>query len=163
MYKESVKAQKKANVLIVAIVIFALAFMWIADMLALQFGIPYRSLYQLFAIVIAATGAYILVRSVLSEYEYVIDEDEMKVNLKLGIKEENIVSMRLLDIEAIYKKDKIKDRISYAEKYNAKKSFVSDNEYICIFVRGEKKCKLMFEPSDKMIEFLIKKGITVEK
>lgn len=163
MYKESVKAQKKANVLIVAIVIFALAFMWIADMLVVRFGLLYRSLYQLFAIAIAAIGAYILVRSVLSEYEYVVDEDELRVNFKLGIKEEKIVSVRLSDIEAIYKKDKIEDKISCAEKYNAKKSFVSDNEYICIFVRGEKKCKLMFEPSDKMIEFLIKKGITVEK
>ncbi len=163
MYKESVKAQKNANVIIVAIVIFALAFMWIADMLALQFGIPYRSLYQLFAIAIAAIGAYILVRSVLSEYEYVVDEDELRVNFKLGIKEEKIVSVRLSDIEAIYKKDKIEDKISCTEKYNAKKSLVTDNEYVCFFTREEKKCKLMFEPSDKMIEFLIKKGIKVEK
>ncbi len=163
MYKESVKAQKNANVIIVAIVIFALAFMWIADMLVVRFGIPYRSLYQLFAIAIAAIGAYILVRSVLSEYEYVVDEDEMKVNFKLGIKEQNIVSLHLSDIEAIYKKDKMKDIASCTEKYNAKKSLVSGNEYICIFTRENKRCRLSFEPSDKMIEFLINKGIAVEK
>ena len=163
MYKENVKPIGKTIFLVIGIIGSALLLMGAVDSAIMYFNLPYRSLFQLAVILIAASGVYILVRNVISNYEYSIVGNELIISSQLGDNEKLIAKIYIDSIDYISFHSKSSAKHGKCDgRYNAKKSLSSANTYVCFFRDGGKVYKLKFEPSEKLLSILYKKGVKIE-
>lgn len=164
MYRELVKPVGKTIFLVIGIIGASLLLMGVLDSVIVYFNLPYRALLQLAILLIAAAGVYILVRNIVSEYEYSIVGNELIIASRLGSNERLIARIYIESIEFIAFHNKSAAKYSKCDgRYNAKKSLSSANTYVCFFRRDDKLYKLKFEPSEKLLALLDKKGITIER
>lgn len=164
MYKETVKPVGKTIFFIIGIVAAALLLICITDIAITHFNLPYRSLYQLGAVLIVGVGAYMLVRNILSDYAYSIVGEDLIITAKLGSHEWNVAQFPLSEIKLIaFHNNPALQQFKPAARYNAKKSFFAFRTYTCIFMQDGTLCKLNFEPSEKLLGILYKKGIPIKK
>ncbi len=163
MYKETVKPVGKTIFFVIGIVGAALLLMCIADLAITYYKLPYRSLFQLGVLVIIGVGAYILIRNILSDYSYSIVGEDLIITAKLGNHEWVVARPQLAQIKLIaFHTNPALQQYKAEARYNAKKSFFSSNTYICIFLEDGKLNQLKFEPSEKLLGILNKKGIPIK-
>lgn len=162
MYKEHVKPVGKTVFLVVGIVVAALVFMGLVNGAVAMFNLPYRSLWQMGILVIMAVGVYVLVRNVLCDYVYSVDDEELVVTSSLGGNERVVVRVSLAQIRRVvfHTHDAAKNTASDGS-YNARKSFSKERVYVCIFEENGKVYKLSFEPSEKLLGILQKRGVEI--
>lgn len=163
MYKEKVVPSKKSNILVVTIIIIAMIGAYIFDWLITFFNLPYRSFLQLSILIVLGVCIYILIRNVLSEYEYTLTDDEFIITSSLGGNEKPVVTVKLENIIFIarYDNEQVKT-FSTNGVYNAKKSLSPENLYACIFKNGSDTYKLIIEPSKKFLDTLNKHNIEIK-
>ncbi len=163
MYKEKVKPAKKTIFFVIVIIVSALILVGVLDAAIIFFNLPYRSIFQLGILAVMAVGVYILIRNIISEYEYAIADDELIITSKLGDHEKLVVCVNLDQIKSVVFHTAPEAKHTQADgTYNARKSLVSDNTYVCFFENEKKIYKLFFEPSEKLLEILRKRGINVK-
>lgn len=151
MYKEYVKTDKKTKIAAAVIIAASLAGALIVDMLYAHFSLPFHSVFQLILLIVLASGVYIIIRNIITDYIYLMDEDWFSVVSKLGENEREVVRFNMNDIKKI-------EQNSFHTKhdglYNAKKSPFSKNTYSLFFTQNKKIYRLDFEPSEKLLHIL---------
>lgn len=163
MYKEKVKPVGKTIFFVIGIIATALVLVWLLDAAVIFFNLPYRSLFQLAILVLMAVGVYILIRNIISEYEYAIVDNEIIITSKLGDNERLVAKLCLEQIKFVAFHSAPEAKHTQADgKYNARKSLVSTNTYVCFFEDDGKIYKLSFEPSEKLLKILKERGVNVK-
>ncbi len=146
------KPDKKAKNLSLLFIITGFVLMLFASY------IPYRAIFQAFAILIVSAGLFILVRYVLSEFRYIIDDrddgnSDFIVYKKQGKNDVKVCHISLYNVEDIYRygDKKVKSDNRYAYNQN-----MTDEKYVLLTKEGEKLIEIIIEP-DKFFLQEIKK------
>lgn len=162
MYKEHVKPVGKTIFFVVGIVAAALILMWLLNCAVVMFNLPYRSLLQIGILMLMAVGVYILLRNVLCDYVYSVDDDELTAVSSLGGNERMVVRVSLAQIKRVvfHTHEAVKNTAADGS-YNMRKSFSKERAYVCIFEENGKIYKMSFEPSEKLLEMLKKHGVEI--
>lgn len=162
MYKEVVKPVGRTVILVIGAIAVSLIFMGIVDAALLYFNVPYKSIWQLASLAVVAIIVYSLIRYKVSDYEYFLIENELIITSKLGSNERMILKLDTDMILYICRCDDKKARDQKAVyRYNAKKSFLNKDVYVCFFNQDNKLNKLRFEPSEKLLDLLRKRGVSI--
>lgn len=162
MYKEHVKPVGKTIFFVVGIVAAALILMGLVNGAVVLFNLPYRSLWQMGILVIMAVGVYILVRNVLCDYVYSVSDEELVVTSSLGGNERVVARVSLAQIRrVVFHTHEAAKNTAADGSYNARKSFSKERAYVCIFEENGKIYKLSFEPSEKLLGILKKRGVEI--
>lgn len=162
MYKEYVKTNKTTKIISAVIILSAIILMDILNRAIIFFNLPFRSIIQLVILAVMAAGVYMLIRNVISEYEYTVTDTEFVVKSSLGDNEKQIVHIPLGNISCIVRKKSNEAKKSCDGIFNAKKSFSSPDIYICFFESDKKTYKLIFEPSEKLLSVIKNHSIDVK-
>lgn len=164
MYKENPQTSKKPKQLCALIIISAIAAAVVLDAAIVYFSLPYRSLVRLLMIIVLGIGVYIMIRNVMTQYEYSVSDSDLSVISRIGEIERIIVKIPLSDIDFVAPCNSQKAHNGVFDNfYNAKKSLEEKDCYVCFFKDGQKCYKLIFEPSEKLLNFLMDAGVNVHK
>ena len=117
--------------------------------------ISYGALFQVVATVLLVAGVFMLVRYVLTDFVYIIDDledgnSDVVIIKKQGKKEVKVCHMSLSLAAGIYKgrpKDKADAKYNYCQNINA------DTHVIC-FTDGGKSVQIVFEPGADFVREL---------
>lgn len=139
---------KKAQYFSLLLIISGFAVMLVASFL------PYRAVFQALSLVIVAGGIFLLVRYVLSDFRYIIDDREdgsadFIVFKKQGRNDIKVCHISLFNVEDIYKfaDKKVKSDNRYAYNQN-----FTDERYVLLTREGEKLIEIIIEPNEKFLE-----------
>lgn len=122
-------------------------------LMALSSILPYRALFQLISVVLIIAGVQLLVRFVLSDYRYIIDDrdngtSDLIVCKKQGKNDVKVCHVTLSCIEDVYKRVKggnNNDRGSQIDRrYNYAQNLSAD-AYVVAFRDGEKRIEVILE------------------
>ena len=122
--------------------------------------LPYRVIYQALALITVAGGIFILVRYVLSEFRYIIDDRDdgnadFIVYKKQGKNDVKVCHISLYNVEDIYrygdKKAKSDNRYAYNQN-------ITDEKYVLLTHEGEKIIEIIIEPDKYFLEQIKKRA-----
>ncbi len=148
------KPDKKAKNLSLLFIITGFILMLLASYL------PYRAVFQALAILIVSAGIFILVRHVLSEFRYIIDDRDdgnadFIVYKKQGRNDVKVCHISLCNVEDIYRygDKKVKSDNRYAYNQN-----MTDEKYVLLTREGEKVIEIIVEPGKIFLEEIKKRA-----
>ncbi len=126
-----------------------LAFLFILTgfvLMALSSFLPYKAVFQLIAIALLVAGLQVLVRYVLSDYRYIIDDrdngtSDLLVFKKQGKKDVKLCHVSIFCIESI---DKSAKKNIADKKYNYVQNPLAET-YSVVFLDGDKRCEVILE------------------
>ena len=154
MYKEMIQKRKTSIVMWVLIVLALFAVLVTAQLFRPK---AYGLVMDLAAIAILTVLAYIIIKSALTEYEYVLIDTDFMFVRHIGSREKLIFHINLDDIVLIAPlkdiamteyHDRIKDHINLCQ------SFTFSEPYAAVFQGKDGLAQFTFQPSKKLLERL---------
>lgn len=122
--------------------------------------VPYRAVYQVLALLTVVVGIFILVRYVLSEFRYIIDDrddgnSDFIVYKKQGKNDVKVCHISLFNVEEIYRHGdkKVKSDNRYAYNQN-----ITHEKYVLLTREGEKIIEIIIEPDKYFLEQIKKRA-----
>ena len=156
LYSEHIVAKKKSvkEVLISFAIFLVTAF--IVGAAGVVIFMPYGGLVFVGTVGIVA-GSYYLITRFNVEYEYILTNDSLDIDLIINRKKRKriiTVSVKTFDFLAPVGIDEFadKEKASVTRSINAASSADSENAYFALFSKDGQKIKLIFEPTEKMLE-----------
>lgn len=125
--------------------------------------IPGRSIIQLAAVVLAVVGLQLLVRYVLSEYRYVLEDDDdgsadFIIYKKQGSRDAKVCHVSLSNTIAVFRlSDKPEYQSEYgrtSNRFNYCQNMEKSDVCVLIFRDGEKLIEVRFEPDEAFVAAL---------
>lgn len=118
--------------------------------MTISYGISYQMFFQVVALTLVIIGVFLLVRYVLSEFRYIIDDRDdgtcdFLVFKKQGKNDVKVCHISLSSVEDVYrfgaKKVKSDTRFGYNQN-------ITDDKYVLLVEDGSKRTEVIIEPDE---------------
>lgn len=155
MYKETVASHKKTLFIIIGFIVLAMILFAIVDSIPAH----YRPFLQLGLIVVLTALVYFLMRLHVADYSYLVIDDELIFNKKVSHADLSLLTLKIADIISITPLNIYKEGtpIPHNHAYSIKKTLGQKGVFVCTFMQNNERCKVLFEPTDKLLTILAKK------
>lgn len=151
MYSEKVGCSKNRGLITTIILLLLLGFCITFNILK-QFFIPIVS--DILAVLVFSCAVYFIMRYLIYEYSYSVDESEI-VFKKLAGERETILIKGNLKLAVCLAKANDKALMPYKKGTTINCCTLSDREKYCIvFKDSDKTTNVIFQPSEKLLELL---------
>ncbi len=155
MYKETVASHKKTLFIIIGFIVLAMMLFAIVDAIPAN----YRPFLQLGLLLVLTALVYCLMRLHVADYSYLIIDDELVFNKKVSHSDLSLLTLKIANIINIVPLSIYKEStpIPHNKTYSIKKTFGKKGIYVCTFTQNNERCKVLFEPTEKLLTILAKK------
>lgn len=152
MYREIVKRDNNIILLVISLVFFSFICISSLDLLM----VPYKILFQLFAVLVLGIACFIIIRFNIMDYKYSLIERDFIVSRTLGSREDLLFSISVDSILIVAPSKSVQAQKfnKFNNKINLCGALFSKKKYIGVYHKDDKLCKFCFEPSGDLLRYL---------